>query len=144
MPLPNATAKGTDVSALTNAINTLAEGAGPLLVHTYGAGNISVGNLSPDYPLGGASLTEVDFALVTAPEGSAAAFDVLTSSDGVHFVSATGGVGVSIPAGQTAAGVNFRSVGGVPVGELVRIAVLSVGSSTAGAGLTVTIAGSLL
>jgi hypothetical protein len=139
MPLPNATAKGTDVSALTNAINTLAEGAGPLLVHTYGAGNISVGNLSPDYPLGGASLTEVDFALVTA-----AAFDVLTSSDGVHFVSATGGVGVSIPAGQTAAGVNFRSVGGVPVGELVRIAVLSVGSSTAGAGLTVTIAGSLL
>jgi hypothetical protein len=144
MPLPNAAAKGTDVAALTNALNTLAEDLAPGIVHSYGSGNISVGNLSPDVPLAGLSLAEVDFQLATGPTGSAAVFDVLTSSNGSTFVSATGGVGVAIEVGQTSGAIDFRAAGGVPVGELARIAVLSVGSSVAGAGLTVTITTSLL
>jgi hypothetical protein len=144
MPLENASAKGTDIAALTNALNALAENAGAIISHSYGSGNISVGNLSPDVPLAGQSLTEVDFQLATGPTGSAATFDVLVSGDGVHFVSATAGVGVSIPAGQTAGAVDFRAAGGVPVGSLVRITVLAVGSSTPGAGLTVSVGGSIL
>ncbi len=144
MPLQNASTKGGDIATLTNALNMLAESQGAIITHTYGSGNISVGNLSPDIPLAGQSLTEVDFQLVTGPTGSAANFDVLVSSDGVDFVSATGGAGVSIPAGQTSGAVDFRAAGGVPVGSLARITVLSVGSSTPGAGLTVSVATSML
>jgi hypothetical protein len=144
MPLPNASAKGTDVAALANAVNTLAESLGSVITHTYGSGSISVGTLSPDVPLAGQSITEADFQLATGPTGSAAVFDVLVSADGTHFISATGGAGVTIAAGQTSGAIDFRAQGGVPVGSLVRISVLQVGSGTPGAGLTVSIGGSVL
>jgi hypothetical protein len=142
VPLPNASGKGTDVETLTDAVNAIAESLGTVLAHTF-SGDLSVGDLSPDFPLANLSLTQVDFELGTPPAGSAAVLDILVSDDGDTFVSATGGEGVSIPAGATSGGVNWRASGGVAVGSLVRLTVLSVGSETAGADLVATIAGSM-
>lgn len=142
MPLPDASTRGPDVEKLTLAINGLAASMGPIVAKTF-AGSLSVGNLSPDFPLNAASLTEVDFSLVTAPTGSAAQFDVLTSSDGSTFVSATGGAGVTIPAGQTSGSITFAQQP-LSGSNLVRISVLAVGSSVPGATLTVTVTGSVL
>jgi len=142
IPLPNASTHGADQNSLVGAINTLAASLGPAAQRTI-AGNLTVGNISPDWGINGTSLTEVDFSLIVAPTGSAAVLDVLTSSDGLTFTSATGGAGVTIPAGQTSA--SFVSPG-VPLSgsNLARVTVLQVGSSVPGTTLTVTVSGSLL
>jgi hypothetical protein len=142
--LANAPDKGADYNNLALAFNALSQSLGPEVVHNS-TGSLTVGILGMDTPFSGCTLTGVAFAVATAPTGSAAVFDVLTSSDGSTFTSATGGAGVALEAGQTAAGIVFPGQGLPLTGSgIVRISVLSIGSSVAGAGLTVTIQSALV
>ena len=140
--LSNISGRGRDFAQLAGAINAIrAHLAGYYQLST--AGSLSVGTGLHTEQVDGAWLDEVDFLLTTAPTGAALVFDVMTSIDGTHFSSATGGAGVVIPAGVTAATItSFANPvleappGGSPT---IRIDVVQVGSSVAGAGLTVTV-----
>ena len=104
------------------------------------SGSLTVGIVAAAHGMPGTRLIGIAASLTTAPVGSAAVVDVSVSTNGgTTYTSVTGGSGLTIPAGQTGAAMNVDVQ--VPAGSLLSVSILQIGSSTAGAGLTMSFTG---
>jgi hypothetical protein len=134
--------QGGVIDTLARAVNSLRDLASSQITLTT-TGNLSVATGLHTAQVTGTCLDAVSFTVTTAPVGADLIFDVMASIDGVAFGSTTGGAGCHVPDGKTTAalaGFNpILEVSATGVGPYLRIDCLQVGSSTAGAGLTVVI-----
>jgi hypothetical protein len=138
--LTNTSERGRDFCVLANAINALRDAAAcEIQMNTAGTLSVQTGLHTVEIE-GAAYLDQVTISVSTAPTGSDLIVDVLSSIDGTHFSSTTGGLGIHIPAGQLGpvAVTSFANpvleglLGGSP---FLRVDILQIGSSVAGAGL---------